>query len=265
MRSELVAMVELAQRMLASDVAGTLATLFSARGSTYRPLGLMMVSLPGMRAGGVSGGCLEEHVAREGVLATGERAAAFLSFSTAHESESRVPTLGCGGSIDILVERLTADHVAWLRELAAAADADAPSVLQCLVKSDGPAVEVRRRWMHGPGRTGSVPQNLEDTCRQVLQEGRSRHVLLGAGHRALMHYVPPVTRLVIVGAGDDARPLSDIAKALNWHTTIADRRIRLATVSRFPHADAVLAGAWRTWCPCFPLLSGRQPTYDAQP
>ena len=70
MTDELAAMIALAKRLLASGTAGTLSTLFSARGSTYRPLGSMMVSLPGMHAGGVSGGCLEEYVARVGERAT---------------------------------------------------------------------------------------------------------------------------------------------------------------------------------------------------
>ncbi len=43
-------MITLAERLLASNTPGTLATLFSAHGSTYRTLGSMMVSLPGMHA-----------------------------------------------------------------------------------------------------------------------------------------------------------------------------------------------------------------------
>ena len=81
MRHELPEMIGLVERMISSDVSGTLATLFAARGSTYRPLGSMMVSLPGMHAGGVSGGCLEAYVAREGLLATRSQPAALLSFS----------------------------------------------------------------------------------------------------------------------------------------------------------------------------------------
>src|SRR5258707_1167916 len=71
MKRELPGMIALAERLLASDTPGTLAILFSARGSTYRTLGSMMVSLPGIRAGGVSGGCLEEYVARAGERANG--------------------------------------------------------------------------------------------------------------------------------------------------------------------------------------------------
>jgi xanthine dehydrogenase accessory factor len=245
MRNELPEMIALAERMVSCDVAGTLATLFSARGSTYRPLGSMMVSLPGMQAGGVSGGCLEGHVAREGALATQHQPAAILSFSTAHETDDRVPVLVSGGSIDILVERLTPAHLVWLKDLSAAAGADAPSVLQCLVEQSGDAIEVHRRWLHASGRTATLPRELERACERVLREETTCLIPLGAGHRALMQYVPPLSRLVIAGAGDDAGPLCDIGKLLlGWHVTVADRHARLATAARFPNADVVMASDW---------------------
>src|SRR5258707_13990379 len=69
MNGELAAMITLANRLVASGIHGTLATLLAARGATYRTLGAVMVSLPGAHARGVSGGGLEEHVARAGALA----------------------------------------------------------------------------------------------------------------------------------------------------------------------------------------------------
>src|SRR5712671_2965042 len=118
MKHELAAMIALAERLVASDTPGTLSTLFSARGSTYRTLGAMMVSLPGMHAGGVSGGCLEEYVARAGEHATRNTPAVMLRFSTHPDAGDDAPVLGCGGSIDLLVERLTPDHVTWLEQVA---------------------------------------------------------------------------------------------------------------------------------------------------
>ena len=91
MNRELAAMITLANRLVASSVPGTLSTLFAARGSTYRTLGAMMVSLPGMHAGGISGGCLEEHVARAGARATQDAPAVMLRFSTHRDSECAVP------------------------------------------------------------------------------------------------------------------------------------------------------------------------------
>src|SRR6185369_10864387 len=100
MSQDFAGMRTLAARLVASGTPGTLTTLFSARGSTYRPVGSMMVSLPGTHAGGISGGCLEEYVARIGERATRSAPAVMLQFSTHRDSDDDVPVLGCGGSIE---------------------------------------------------------------------------------------------------------------------------------------------------------------------
>src|SRR3954468_4796282 len=244
MRHELRDMVALADRIIASDEPGTLATLFAARGPTYRPLGSMMVCRPGMQAGAISGGFLEQYVAREGALATATQPAAILTFSTAHGTGDRAPVLGQGGAIDILVERLTSAQIVWLKELWAAASANSPSVIQCRVQSSGSVVEVHREWLHACGRTANIPSELEHICRQVLLDKESCHVPLGVTDQALMYYVPAVSRLVIFGAGEDSRPLCDLGRLLGWHVTVAERRSRLATVAAFSNADSVLTGEW---------------------
>src|SRR3954470_23208756 len=116
MRSELPQLISLARRLLDNNEPGTLATLFCANGSTYRSLGSMMVGgPPGAITGGVSGGGLEEDIKRQGRELTWDHGAVVLSFDigTDDTGETR-PTLGCGGSIDVLVERLTSDHLEHL-------------------------------------------------------------------------------------------------------------------------------------------------------
>jgi xanthine dehydrogenase accessory factor len=243
MTQELAAMISLAKRLVASGTPGTLSTLFSARGSTYRTLGSMMVSLPGMHAGGVSGGCLEEHVARAGERATRNTPAVMLRFSTHPDSDDDSPVPGCGGSIDLLVERLTSDHVALLEQLASASERDESSLLACVVKREGQSLSVTREWVRdysGPAGAGHYVR----ICGEVSREGRSRHATLDPDTDVLVHHVPPLTRLLIFGAGDDARPLCEIGSTLGWHVSVADRRARLATRARFPDARAVLAADW---------------------
>jgi len=41
-------------------------------------------------------------------------------------------------------------------------------------------------------------------------------------------------RLLIIGAGPDAKPLVEFAAGLSWETTIADHRLMYAIASRFP-------------------------------
>lgn len=237
-------MIALAQRLVASDTPGTLSTLFSARGSTYRPLGAMMVSLPGTHAGGVSGGCLDEHVAREGERATRNTPAVMLRFNTHRDSDDDTPVLGCGGSIELLVERLTLDHVALLEHLASASEGDDYSLLAHVVKRVGQSLSVTREWLRHPDGPCSVTPELARMCGDVARDARSHHTAVSVDSDILVHYVPPLTRLLIFGAGDDARPLCEIGSSLGWHVSVADRRARLATRARFPHAREVLAADW---------------------
>jgi xanthine/CO dehydrogenase XdhC/CoxF family maturation factor len=219
MTDELTAMIALAKRLLASGTGGTLSTLFSTRGSTYRPLGSMMVSLPGMHAGGVSGGCLEEYVARVGERATRTAPAVMLRFSTHPDSEDDAPVLGCGGSIEVLVERLTPHHVAFLEQFARASECDERSTFACSVTRTAESLSVARKW-------------LPSDCR------------LAAEPDLLVHHIPPMTRLLIFGAGDDAMPLCDIGASLGWHVSVVDRRSRLATAARFPNARVIVSNEW---------------------
>lgn len=87
-----------------------LATLVAARGSSYRrPGARMLISSDGTTAGSLSGGCLEEEVARRAQDVIRDGAPALMSFDTRLR-------FGCNGTIDVFVERVRAD---FLSELAA--------------------------------------------------------------------------------------------------------------------------------------------------
>ena len=212
-RSELRDMIDLAERLLAADELAVLATLFSSNGSTYRRLGSMMVAGPGsISAGGVSGGCLEEYIARHGRALVHETNAVMLSFDADPDADDAdKPKLGCGGSIEVLVERLSSHHLEFLRRIAAAYESDEGSTVACRVdeQPDGAMVVHRDLGSSIPG-------------------------LDGPRHRWLVYDIEPMTRLVIFGAGDDVKPLCETARSLGWHVTVADRRARRASRKRFP-------------------------------
>jgi xanthine dehydrogenase accessory factor len=244
MRTELPRLIALAQRLLDAGVPGTLSTLVSANGSSYRSLGSMMVGgPPGAVAGSVSGGCLEDYIARHGREMTRRRDAVLLSFDTggADDADDAKPVLGCGGSIEVLVERLTRGHLEHLRRLASAYDGDVASLTTCTIEPtpDAANVTVAQRW----GRPDESDPSAA-LARLAFCDRRSYCGATRGDARTLVQYVPPLTRLVIFGAGDDARPVCDLARSLGWHVTVADRRARRARSDHFPSADVVIAAPW---------------------
>lgn len=58
---------------------------------------------------------------------------------------------------------------------------------------------------------------------------------------------PPPPRLIIVGAGHIAIPLTTFAKTLNYRVVVVDARAAFATRERFPHADEVIV-EWPDTC-----------------
>ncbi len=248
-RNELSEMIALAQRLSAAGEPAVLATLFAANGSTYRPLGSMMVGgpSPAFMAGGVSGGCLEEFIARRGRALTERQPAVLLNFDADPEADhGDAPSLGCGGSIEVLVERFTSDHLEFFYRFAAAHEADRPSTAACMIDTSAmPIISVRRTlWTEDDDATEIEPELKMLRKRATLAE-RSVEGPVGSRLRALVHYVRPLVRMVIMGAGNDARPLCTLGRSLGWHVCIADRRARLATRARFPDADQVVAADWR--------------------
>src|ERR1700733_6352289 len=101
-------------RMMAAwkDAGGVcvLATVVGTRGSSYRSPGARMLILPdGSRIGAVSGGCLEGELCRRAHWWTSESPAVLKTFDTSTQEDNEGFGLGCGGGIDLLLERIGCD------------------------------------------------------------------------------------------------------------------------------------------------------------
>jgi len=72
---------------------------------------------------------------------------------------------------------------------------------------------------------------------------RSYLIESAAGTRSYEVFIegfPPPPRLIIIGAGHIAIPLTTFAKTLNYRVVVVDARAAFATRERFPHADEVV-------------------------
>lgn len=168
-----------------------LATLVRAQGSSYRrPGARMLVCSDGTIAGSLSGGCLEEEVARRAfdVLRTG--VPSLMSFDTRLR-------FGCNGTIEIFVE---AARESFLAEVAA-------------------QVGERRGC-----RAATVFAGKEDELgSRILSAGED----VPAG--AFVQDLQPPIQLVIFGNGPDSTPLRSFAEILGWRIIEVDQASDLPT------------------------------------
>jgi xanthine/CO dehydrogenase XdhC/CoxF family maturation factor len=235
-----------------TSAPAALATLVKVEGSSYRRAGARLLWWPGAveRIGSISGGCLEDDVierCRE-VLTTGKQQ--HVVYDTTDENDLVWGVgLGCNGIVQVIIERIAGlppsfqfVSNSWLRREAV--------VLATVYKSsngDGLGTKCAR----GENDLSWTDPALPDPWRTPLHEGavatldarRSHAAVVSAGADTLevfFEYIPPPPSLVIFGAGNDAKPLVDIAKGLGWDVSVVDARPAYATAARFPQADRVL-------------------------
>lgn len=192
-----------------------LATLVKVEGSSYRRPGARLLLTPdGDRIGSISGGCLEEDlIARARQVAT-SGIAELVTYDTTSENDLIWGVgLGCHGVVQVLIERLPATP-RWATAIAANFLSHHVTHLSVVWRSSD---------------SSALGTYLADELPDIPATAEIFHEQLQ----------PPV-RLLIFGAGDDARPLVRLAKELGWHVTVGDSRPDFATKARFPTADALV-------------------------
>lgn len=224
-----------------SGSGGALVTLVHAEGSSYRrPGARLLTSASGNgHTGTISGGCLEGEVVRRAAWLTRDRAVVE-RYSMTFDDTADIPYgLGCGGTVDLLFEPLHSPEAdALLSALAASLEGNASTVITFLPD----AQRGLRRLVLGPkgdilfSSDGLRPEKI--ACARLLQPGKPYE------GRFVEHLSPP-QRLLILGAGDDAKPLAELGSLLGWSVTVADGRAQLARPERFPQAERVLTLAPR--------------------
>ena len=187
-----------AQRWLTEGQAVVLVTVARTWGSSPRPPGsLMAINGRGETVGSVSGGCIEDdliHRIREGGVeaAIASNTPSVLRYGISADQAHRFG-LPCGGTVELVLERV-APH-SRLDELLAACERR-QSTERVLDLKTGAVT-------HRPGRRDGVPLLDEHT---------------------LTTYLGPQARLIVIGAGDLSRFLSQMALSLGFEVFVCDPR-----------------------------------------
>ena len=212
------------ERWRSRDERMAMARVVSTRRSAPRPVGSkLIVSEHGEMAGSVSGGCVESEVveaARE-VLAGG--APRVLTYGISDDLALSVG-LPCGGEIDVWVDEPDPKLLEQLIEISR----DEQRAVYLVDLDDGTQQLMR--------------DGDSDVADELIRSGHSKIVEV-EGRRVFADVFGPPPRLLVYGAVDTADALCTAARAIGWHTIVADARGRFATRERLPNADDVMV-AW---------------------
>ena len=240
-----------------------LATVVNVRGSTPREVGAKMIVREDGQFGTIGGGCGEAEVFRKARVLLEEGGAARLAEVdlTGDFDQREIGT--CGGIMDVFVDLWSpARDLAVARQLADAAGRSAPAALLTIVDPGSRAeLPAGARAFIDPkdgNTTGAGPLDLPasaleqiiartaDAIPALLEvDGAGAlkpitHLEASGGARLFVDPIVGAQRLIIVGAGHIAVPLSTLGAMLGFHVTVIDDRASFANRERFPAADEII-------------------------
>ena len=248
MSSSLRDLLPLFQRERAVGRMLVLATVVRTGGSTYtKPGALMLIAQSGEYAGLLSGGCLEGDLAEHGRTVLNDGKAKLVRYDMQGPDELLFGLgSGCEGAMDILLQRLDATG-AWqpMTRLASAWQARRMEGVLLVVRSEHRALPAGSGAFISDAETfGSEAASALVPLVQEQREHGSNRFLPQAlpGVDVLAFVETPASRIILLGAGPDAKPVAELAHFLGWNLTVIDHRPRYAQAERFPHAERVLDG-----------------------
>lgn len=180
-----------------------LCTILKTWGSSPRPIGAMMAcTLDGELVGSISGGCVEEDFLEE--LREGKLKALYQSQAKPitvvygeTEAEQARLKLPCGGQLHVLLELLE------------------PSVENKTVFKD----------IHSALERHSTTSRIVNLSNGKITVGdHARKEALVIEKETMIHSLSPMYKLLLLGAGDVAKYVAEMALALEYQVTLCDPR-----------------------------------------
>lgn len=224
-----------------------LVTVVETEGSTYtKPGHRMLVADNGDFHGLVSGGCLEGDLATHAskVIDSGE--ATVLTYDLRDEADEIWGLgIGCNGLLRLLVQRLDAEqHYQPYLDIAECHRSFGGGDIALVTESSIDALPLGATWL--ASGSGTSHSGMDDAMAKALGQAiakipaaRKNALRIGGKElKVLRTHVPPVPRLLVIGAGPDAVPLVRLAAELGWRVTITDHRPAYLKAPGLDVADA---------------------------
>ncbi len=190
---------------LAADKPVWLCTILKTWGSSPRPVGAMMAcTLDGELEGSISGGCIEEDFLEQ--LQDGSLKSQFdeeggpfkVKYGETEEEQARLK-LPCGGQLHVLLEYIE------------------PS------ESNLSVFDQLQGGLESHNKVSRIV-NLESG--EISMDERSGDEAVVIEEGVMYHSLSPMYRLLLLGAGDVAKYVAELALALEYDVTLCDPRPR---------------------------------------
>ncbi len=245
---ELLRLLAEADRLRRAGQPFALATVVKIDGSTYRRPGARMLVAPdGATWGTISGGCLEQEVARQALDVLDRGAPQVLPFDLTDDDLILGFGTGCNGVVHVLLEPVPAEGRADPTRLVEACLESRQEGLVATVIDAPDAGLLGRRLLlredgttHGDLEASALREALLRDAAATLTDGRHhlrRYAAEGGTVEALFEIVRPPIRLVLFGAGHDVTPLVRLAREMAWCVVVVGRKPPEVLAERFPDAD----------------------------
>ncbi|MGY3055436.1 xanthine dehydrogenase accessory factor [Pedobacter sp. UYEF25] len=250
---ELDSIIKKYENLKAQGTNSVLATVVHVEGSAYRRAGArMIVDEFGNITGAISGGCLEGDALRKALLALHQQQNKLITYDTNEDADATIGAqLGCNGVIQVLFEPIYYHDstnpcellkVLVLQQVASAIvigfnfDKAKQQLGTTLVfdedqKRFGMQPEIEFLEMVSK-EANLVLKNQKSSAIQLIIEGETQQIFI-------QNYQPPI-KLIIVGAGNDAQILANLAELLGWEVIVADGRPSHASKQRFVSSCQVI-------------------------
>ncbi len=212
MQSQDLDVLRQALHWVSAEQAAWLCTVVSTVGSSPRPVGTILAcDTAGNAIGSLSGGCVEEDLLAR--LASGEFNTGrpeTVEYGVSADENERLG-LPCGGRLRVLVQglNLQADR-SWLQEAVA-------------------ALESRR----------CVLRRLAMNTGETRIEGVQRFAELTFDERELQQCFGPQMRMLLVGAGQLAQSLAELALAMDYQVLVTDPRAQALAQWQGPAVELI--------------------------
>jgi xanthine/CO dehydrogenase XdhC/CoxF family maturation factor len=245
---------------LRGGAVGVLVTLVHIEGSSYRRTGARLLTHPdasagvagavlagiGDHTGTISGGCLEAEVVRKAAWKVRD-GAVVECYSTLFDDTAEIPYgLGCGGTVGLLFEPTeTPEFKALIDAMARSLRGEEFTVITWL-PGESPAPfssgsTFARAVLRGDDSVAFASAGIDAATIEAAMAARSHWDRRTGG--IYVEPIEPPQRLVVLGAGDDAKPVVRMAALLGWSVAVVDGRGQFARPERFPEADRVVVAS----------------------